>query len=50
MSRPDVDPRQFVLFGMPLGPQRYSNTVLPVWKVLGKTVVVGMSFEAAPKS
>src|SRR5689334_20537634 len=49
MARLNVNSRQFVLFGVPPGPQRYPYAVLPVWKVGGKTRVVGMSFGVAPK-
>lgn len=49
MARLSVNSRQFVLFGVPPSPQRYSDTVFPVWKVVGKTCVVGMFFDMAPK-
>ena len=49
MARPSVNSRQFVLFGMPPSPQRYSDAVFPVWIVLGQTCVVGMFVGMAPK-
>ena len=49
MARPNVNSRQFVLFGVLPSPQRYSDTVFPLWIVIGKTGVVGMFFGMAPK-